>query len=156
MNKSISGLWLFAIVIVFMMLLIAYVAISINYSNAYKLKTTLVTKLEQYDGWNNTAKAEIDSLLTSSGYRQTGFCQVPEDRSKYIGVLNGHITENPQTRQNYCISRTKRGGQNGGEDKYYYELTLFLGFNLPVLGDLYTFKITGETSAIYYPRDNTF
>lgn len=156
MNKSISGLWLFSIVIVFMMMLIAYVAISINYSNAYKLKTKLVTKLEQYDGWNNTAKAEIDSIISAAGYRQTGFCKVPDDNSKYIGVLDGHITDNPQGRQNYCISRTVRSGQNGGEDKYYYEITVFLGFNLPVLGDLYTFKITGETGAIYYPKDNTF
>ena len=81
MNKSISGLWLFSIVIVFMMVLIAYVAISINYSNAYKLKTVLVTKLEQYDGWNNTSKKEIDELMHASGYRQTGNCVVPEDLS---------------------------------------------------------------------------
>ena len=44
MNKSISGLWLFSIVIVFMMVLIAYVAISINYSNDYKLKTVVKYK----------------------------------------------------------------------------------------------------------------
>lgn len=156
MNKSISGLWLFSIVIVFMMLLIAYVAISINYSNAYKLKTNLVTKLEQYDGWNNTAKKEMEELMSSSGYRQTGFCKIPNDNSKYIGVLDGHITDNPSGRQNYCISRTMRPGQNGGEDKYYYEVTIFLGFNLPVLGDIYTFKVSGETGAIYYPKDNTF
>ncbi len=156
MNKSISGLWLFSVVIVFMMILIAYVAISINYSNAYRLKTNLVTKLEQYDGWNNTAKDEIEAAIRASGYRQTGFCKVPRDNSKIIGVLDGHITENPTTRQSYCVSRTKRDGQNGGEDKYYYELTVFLGFNLPVLGDIYTFSVSGETGAIYYPKDNTF
>lgn len=156
MNKSISGLWLFSIVIVFMMVLIAYVAISINYSNAYKLKTVLVTKLEQYDGWNNTSKKEIDELMHASGYRQTGNCVVPEDNAKFIGVLDGHVTTNPTTKQNYCVSRVKRAGQNGGEDKYYYNLTIFLGFNLPVLGDIYTFRVSGETGAIYYPKDNTF
>ncbi len=156
MNKSISGLWLFSIVIVFMMLMIAYVAISINYSNAYKLKTALVTKIEQYDGWNNTAKDEVDHLIYSSGYRQTGFCKKPEDGSMYIGVLDGHITKNPSARQSYCVSREVKRGENGGEDKYYYTLTVFLGFNLPVLGDIYTFSVSGETGAIYYPKDNTF
>lgn len=156
MNKSISGLWLFSIVIVFMMVLIAYVAISINYSSAYKLKSTLVTKIEQYDGWNNSSKNELDTILHSSGYRQTGYCKRPEDNSKYIGVLNGNVSINPTTKQSYCVSRSMRAGQSGGEDKYYYELTIFLGFNLPVLGDIYTFRVSGETGAIYYPKDNTF
>lgn len=156
MNKAISGLWLFAIVIVFMMILIAYVAISINYSNAYKLKTALVTKLEQYDGWNPTSRNELNELITASGYRQTGICSAPSDGGKVIGVLNGTVTENPTQRQNYCITRTKMSGSEEKDDKYYYRVTIFLGFNLPVLGDIYTFKVEGETAAIYYPRDTTF
>ncbi|MCH5167339.1 MAG: hypothetical protein J1F35_05540 [Erysipelotrichales bacterium] len=157
MKNSISGLWLFAMVIVFMMILIAYVAISINYSNAYKLKTAMVTKIEQYDGWNSLSKRELDNMLYSSGYRQTGYCKKPDDGSKYIGVLNGNVTVNPVTMQNYCIYRTKRSERNGAEEKYYYHVTVFFGFNLPVLGDIYTFKISGETAEIYYPtNDVTF
>lgn len=155
MKNSISGLWLFSIVIVFMMILIAFVAISINYSNAYKLKTVLVTKIEQYDGWNSLSKKEVDEILYSSGYRKTGGCKKPEDGSKVIGVLNGNVTVNPKTPQNYCVYRTKRSEREGSEAKYYYHLTVFFGFNLPVLGDIYTFSVSGETGEIYYPTNDT-
>lgn len=157
MRDSIGGLWIFAMVIVFMMILIAYVAISINYSNAYKLKTAIVTKIEQYDGWNTMSKKEVDNLVHASGYRQKGYCKKPDDGSKYIGVLEGSVSVNPRTMQNYCIYRTKRGATSGSEAKYYYHVTIFFGFNLPVLGDIYTFKVSGETGQINYPtNDVTF
>ena len=157
MRESIGGLWLFALVITFMMILIAFVSISINYSNAYRLKTAMVTKLEQYDGWNNLSKKAVDDIVYSSGYRQTGYCKKPDDGSKYIGVLNGSVNSNPRTPQNYCVSRTKRSAKAGSEAKYYYEITIFFGFNLPVLGDIYTFKVSGETGEINYPtNDVTF
>ena len=155
MRQSIGGAWIFMIVIVFMSILIAYIAISINYSNAYKLKSAMVTKLEQYDGFNNTSINELNQLIKSSGYRQTGFCR-SDDGNKYFGVLNGHVNQNPTTKQNYCIYRDKRDATGGSEAKYYYEVTVFFGFNLPVLGDIYTFRVGGETGPIFYPNDNYF
>lgn len=155
MRESIGGAWIFMIVIVFMSILIAYIAISINYSTAYRLKSAMVTKLEEYDGLNNTSINELEQMISSYGYRQTGYCR-SDDGNKYFGVLNGHITENPTKKQNYCIYRDKRDATGGSEAKYYYEITVFFGFNLPVLGDIYTFKVGGETGPIYYPNDNYF
>lgn len=155
MRNSIGGLWIFSIVIVFMAILIAYISISINYSTAYRLKSAMVTRLEQYDGLNNTAINELEGLISSYGYRQKGNCR-GDDGNQYFGVLNGHISENPKTKQNYCIYRDKRDAVNGSEAKYYYEIEVFFGFNLPVLGDIYTFRVGGETGPIYYPNDNYF
>ena len=157
MRESIGGLWIFSIVIVFMMVLIAFVAISINYNNVYRLKTAMITKIEQYDGWNTLTQKELDGLIYARGYRQTGYCQKPSDGSTYIGVYKGVVTKNTTTKQSYCIYRTKKNGTDTSKDKYYYHLTIFLGFNLPVLGDIFTFKISGETGEIRYPSsDVTF
>lgn len=155
MRNSIGGAWIFMIVLVFMAILIAYISISINYSTAYRLKSAMVTKLEQYDGLNNTSIKELEEMISANGYRQTGYCR-SDDGNKYFGVLNGHITENPTTKQNYCIYRDKRDATGGSEAKYYYEITVFFGFNLPVLGELYTFRVGGETGPIFYPNDNYF
>lgn len=155
MRNSIGGAWILMIVIVFMSILIAYIAISINYSNAYKLKSAMVTKLEQYDGLNNTSLNELEQIIRASGYRQTGSC-IRDGNNTYFGVLDGRITKNPRTKQSYCIYRDKRNATDGSEDKYYYEITVFFGFNLPVLGDIYTFRVGGETGPIYYPNDNYF
>ncbi len=156
MRNSIGGAWVFSIVLVFMMVLIAYISIQINYSNAYKLKTSMITRLEQYEGFNNTSKAELDGLVRDNGYRQRGLCREPSNGEKYFGVLNGTVTESPDTPQNYCVYRNVIDEKDGKEAKYYYSIDVFFGFNLPVVGDLYTFKVNGETGAMYYVNDNYF
>ena len=153
MRNSIGGLWLFSIVITFMMILIAFVAISINYSNAYKLKTAMITKLEEYDVFTPSSVEKLNGLISANGYRQKGNCPEPKDKKeKYFGVIPGETPKSSPTKpQSYCVYRTKRSASGGSEDKYYYTITIFFGFNLPVFGDIYTFRVSGETGEINYP-----
>ncbi len=52
MRDSINGLWLIGIVMTLMVFIIAFVAISLNYSNAYRMKSEMVNAIEQYNGIN--------------------------------------------------------------------------------------------------------
>lgn len=155
MRESVGGAWLLGIVLVFMAIFIAYISISINYSTAYKLKTAMVTRLEQYDGLNPTAIEELNALMKANGYIQKGNCQRKNASETVWGVTGTVATENPTTRQDYCVKREVKTDP-GEETKYYYTIEVFFGFNLPVLGDLYTFRVSGETNAIYYPNDKYF
>lgn len=156
MRDSIGGAWLLGIVLVFMSVFIAYIAITINYSNAFNMKTNMITIIEQYDGINPNSLAKIDSLMQGYNYRIKSKCPVPEDNSTYIGVTDQIVTKNPTDRQSYCVYRERRDGEDGAENKYYYNLIVFFNFSLPVLGDLFTFQISSETNVIYYPNDPYF
>lgn len=153
MRESVGGAWILGIVLTFMAIFIAFIAISINYSTAYKLKTAMVTVIEQYDGFNSTTREELQKLMDGYGYIQKGNCRKPESGNVY-GVISGDLTpnQNPTTKQSYCIRRELKPGSDSSEQKYYYTIEVFFGFNLPVLGELYTFRVNGETNAIYYPN----
>ena len=47
MRDSIAGAWLYSIILIFIVILVGFIAISINYNKAYKLKTTVVNLIEQ-------------------------------------------------------------------------------------------------------------
>lgn len=156
MRESIGGAWILSIVVVFMAIFIAFVAISINYSNAYKLKTAMVTIVEQYDGFNPNTVSALNDTITAYGYIQSGFCQTTSSDEVVYGVTGTDVVKNPTNRQSYCIRREYSSASNNGNDKYYYTIDVFFGFNLPVLGNLYTFKVSGETNSILYPTDPYF
>ncbi len=155
MRESIGGAWLLGIVLVFMSIFIAYIAITINYSNTYLVKTKMVTTVEQYQGLNPTTLEKLDWILKSEGYMKTLNCGT-SDEKQILGVTNKIVTENPTTPQSYCITREVRYGENDSEAKYYYTVTVAFGFSLPLLGNLFDFKVGGETGAIYYPEDSYF
>lgn len=159
MKESINGAWLLGIVMVFMSIFIAYISISINYSNAYQMRTRMVTIIEQYQGLTYVTVDQLEKVRSAYNYNATGPCREGVD-GPAVGVLNGDVHKNPTVECNYCVTRELRRGEirsNGtvnGEDKYYYDVEVFFGFGLPVLGNLFTFRVGGETNAIFYPSNS--
>ena len=160
MRESINGAWLIGIIMTFMAVFIAYTAVSINYSNAFLMRTKMTTLIEQYEGLNNMSINEIKKVMDGFGYSNEGVCS-----DGTIGVRGVIVDRNPRgKRYNYCVAREKRierdyglkVGKGTDLAKYYYSLNVFFDFNLPILGDLFRFNVAGETNAIYYPNDLYF
>ena len=156
MRDSINGAWFLGIMLVFMSVFIAYIAISINYNNAFRIKTNIVTTIEQYEGINSSSLARIKSFMSEGNYNAQYVCQT-FDNKQSMGV-NGDIpVMNPSGKYNYCVYREHRGGKGAsGRDSYYYTVEVFLDFRLPILNNLFDFRIEGETNAINYPNDGYF
>ena len=165
MKESINGLWFMSIMIVFMAIFIAFVCIQMNYSNAYRLKSDMVTYIEEYQGMNATSQNAIDSLIKKYGYISRGKCRIEEGHTVY-GITNGsgeNANRHPNKKYQYCVSIEKKNKGHSGDselhgslDKYYYTVELFFGFGLPGLGDIYTFRTSGETNGIIYPNEKLF
>lgn len=161
MRQAIGGAWLYSIVIVFMMFMIAYVSASLNYSRAYKVKTQVVNIIEEYQGITNDTTKKIAQIISANGYTTTRNCsEVIEHGERYIGILNttktkanaGSAGEKPQ---HVCITRTKYQAPGSLYTDYYYDVSMFFKFNIPIFGDIFTFTVRGETNSIYYPTDNS-
>lgn len=158
MRQAIAGAWVYMIVITFMMIFIAYVTIQINYSNAFKLKTDMVTIIEQYDGLNTKTLTAIDKRIRASGYKNRAFCN-DKLGSVVLGVNGTNTPTDIKTNRGpyqWCIAREKKSATGDMQSRYYYTIEVFFNFGLPVLGDLYTFRVNGATDVIYYPTDNYF
>lgn len=155
MKNSISGTWLLGIVLVFMSIFIAYITISIDYSSAYILKTKMVTIIEQYEGMNGNTVEKLHSAMLAEGYRGKLSCE-SKNGEKVLGGLEDQIIVNPTSKMNYCVTRDVRYGEDATEDKYYYTITVTFAYSVPVLGDIFDFRVSGETKDIRYPHDNYF
>ena len=101
MKQSIAGTWIYAIMITFIMIFVAYIAISINYSKTFTTKTHIVNLIEQYQGLNSSALAKIDRQISIDGYQGIGRCTKKDPSQNgvqagnvakygsYVGVNNG-------------------------------------------------------------------
>lgn len=156
MRDSINGLWLIGIVMTLMVFIIAFVAISLNYSNAYRMKSEMVNAIEQYNGINGNTISKLDGIANSYGYRTTKRC-AKKDGIDVIGIKDGYVTKNPSEPQNYCIYRTSYDkGCNSVytcDTRYMYNVDVFFTFDLPLFGNLFTFTVGGETKELLYPDE---
>ena len=157
MRDSINGLWLFGIVMTLMVFLIAFVAISLNYSRAFRMKSEMVNVIEQYNGINGNTINKLDAITNSYGYRTTKKCGKKEGVT-VIGIKDGYVTKNPKDAQEYCIYRTEYTGSCNSayecDVKYIYNLDVFFSINLPLFGNIFTYTVSGETKQILYPEES--
>ena len=185
MRQSIGGAWLFSISITLMMFIIAYVAITMDYSNAYQLKNDVVLVLEEYNGLNKNSAKKILSRVTKRKYITKINCQMDFDSSTFATKTNFGAAKD-----NYWVVTKYQGGGNfekksaskgGGEGylciykfeaqvqkdkdsdgkktdmvKAFYAVSTGFGFNFPILGEIFDYRVTGETSVINYPDESGY
>lgn len=158
MRNALAGTWLYAIMIIFMVILIAYVAITINYSRAFEMSENVIKILEQYEGFNSKSRDLINGALNttnSTAKHSCGEFNYHGDKQLYYGVTGTSVDKNPRGKNyDYCISRINT--DVNGVKKYFYLTKVYFPFKLPVLGEIYSFEIPGETSALHYIYDDSF
>ncbi len=154
MRESIGGTWLFTIVIVFIVLFTSFLALSINYSKAFKVKNGIVNIVEKNEGVSVTTKDEIKDYLSSVGYVVYSTCPTYADVSNLDSARGFERSSVNLNRYKYCIARII--DNNGNIQKNYYKVTVFFRVDLPIFGEIFTFPITGETKPIYFANDNGY
>lgn len=163
MKESMSVTYIFQIVILFILLFTAIMALTINNSNAFGVKDQIVNILEANGGnymEDGNLNEEIVELLESTSYRTTGKCD--ED---YIGFDRTGATVTSGGDASVCI---KEVNATEGVDKYltniigegkvatddfmtgkYYQIVVFFQLDLPIVKQVYNFSSKAETKVIY-------
>mgnify|MGYP004539302751 CR=1 FL=1 len=162
MRESISITTIFQIVILFILLFTAIMALTINNSNAFGIKDQVVNILETNQGRYKEGESldqEIVDLLASTSYRNTGKCSdgftgfdrngamVNSDQQAAICIREVNATEGVD---NY-LNRVLQGNVATGEfmPGKYYQVEVFFQLDLPVVKQIYNFKSKAETKVIY-------
>lgn len=140
---------LFNIVIVFLLLFTAIMAITINQSLAYSVKDEIITIIEENKGVDiskgiryNPVIEEIVETTTDMGYRATGTCPSTD----YQGFdRNGDLND----REPYiCIKQTV-GSEIEGSKSCYFSVILFYKLDVPIFREVFNFEVKGETKLLY-------
>lgn len=153
MREAIGGTWLFGLVITFIVFFASFLAISVNYSKAFNVKNNIVDMISKYEGNNCNARIKIGNYLNDVGYLVSGDCGSIDGVEYEPYDLKGNKLASGK-KGYYCIAKTDTGSTTDIE-KSYYRVIVFFRVDLPVIGNLTTFRIKGETESIYYAKDQS-
>ncbi len=154
MREAIGGTWITGLVITFMLIFVAFLAIAINYTKAFQMKNDVLTVIEEREGLTHEAISLINNFLKKNHYNAQRSCTIGEgsygstslDSNTVESVTNGK-------KYYYCVEKINSSTGRDNERKITYNVTLFLSFTLPVLGDFSGFYVNGQTIQIPFSSD---
>ena len=157
MKEAMGATWIFTIVLTFIILMTAYLAISVNYAKAFKIKSYIVSSIEENNGQGYTEDLgrEIDTYLTAQGYAVKGSCpkylKLDRDTSTWERIDKIQPDNYDEEKCGIGIYRSPVSTANDDieANRYYYRVVAFFKFDLPVVNFLTTFNVSGETRYVY-------
>ena len=153
MRESVGTLWTYGLMIIFVMLFAAFLSLTIKYSRVFKVKNESLTIIAKYEGYNQTSRKIINDYLKTSGYSGTGQCPKTGNFYGETSLENsGSKIEKAVAGKKYlyCVKL------DTVKDNYdQYSLILFFNFNLPVMGNIGSFNISGQTINIIHNSNGT-
>lgn len=172
MREGISVTVIFQIVILFILLFTAIMALTINNTNAYGVKDKIIHIIENNDGnYLNDTKTglsdEIVNAITEISYRTTGKCPTEDSAGntlnpKYKGYSRDGKEVNSGEEASICIRAVSAtdnlnsyltNNAGAADDDFvtgtYYQIVVFYHLDLPVITYAYDFTVKGETKTIY-------
>lgn len=176
MRESIGATGIFTIVITFIVLFTAYLAVSVNYAKAFRIKNHIVDMVEENGGWTNSneEKEKIRKYLTYQNYGATGHCpQYMSSSRNYNSDTNnqsnraftrvGMISSDSSNGDEYkCLAAIYAPADTAGNavsncnsataptnyPTSYYLVMDFFKIDLPVVNVYMTYNVYGETKTI--------
>ncbi len=150
MREAFGGTWLLGFVVLFIVLFSAYLAVSVNYTKAFKAKNKIINIIEQNEGFSKTTCGSNKTTSCLKNSKKT------EDKIYYYLQNAGFVLEDIKSCPNsdspvrdggYCVDKvsTSQGA--------YYKVTTFIKIELPLIWQTFTIPIKGETKVLYYTND---
>ena len=165
MRETIASTWVYQLVIIFVLIFVAFLVLSLTFSKNYKTKNEMINIIEKYDGVNTKSLQIINNYLSNGKGRVKGKCPTS---GNWIGVksldsTNLEVEKATQgTKYYYCINKkwsksTYQLDSNKTtkvvKSKMFYQIKIFFQFNLPIVGNIYTFTVDGTTNDIFVNPD---
>lgn len=131
MRDAFGGVFVIQILLVFILIYVGFIAISLNYSRAFRIKNYIIEYIEEseltYDRLNDDiVVADITNLTDKYGYANSAFCNNPDlDSNKSVCINGVVITKNTDHASNLY-----------GVDHFYYTVSVPVSYNLGFLGAL--------------------
>ena len=125
MRDSLGGLVSIFIIVVFVVLIMGYLAFNVNYTKAFRMRDKVIDTLNVYDGdCDDACKKEINDYAKEIGYPRVTRCS------------NGEKDETGY----YCYVRLRKDNDAGmktfGDKTFYYEIYTKTSIDIPVVNNL--------------------
>lgn len=145
MRDALGGVVNLVIIVVFITLVSGYLAFSVNYTKAFRVKNKIITTIENYEGYSSKAHNEIKNYAKSIGYN----INTPRNfkANDWTGVPDCGFYYREITSQ-----KAPSSGVTDYVEKKYYEVITFVTVDIPIINKIMPhiefFQIKGTTKSI--------
>ncbi len=156
MRVATGNVWLIGLVITFMLIFVSFLSLTLSYNKVFKIKNEALSFIEKYEGLKEGDKSAvqlINNYLIYNNYNTTHYCEVGDYGVKNLSSAVLEKVNNPREKYYYCVSKKHSLGISSLPNRSKYIVKFFYKFNLPVIGELITFDVVGETMDINNPAD---
>ena len=157
MRDAIGGVMSLQIIVIFLILVNCYLAFSVNYTKAFRVKNEIRSIIEKNEGLTCSAMEQINDLMFKASYSinegYTTWCQ-----------KNGYNVATTEA-GSFCykyqkVDVTGTSNQNNTYKGAYYTIATFVDMDVPLMNKILPFAggafiIKGETSLIYSSGNNS-
>ena len=134
MREAIGTSFVFTLMITFVGILIAIFVGSIAYTKGFKVRNKIIDLIDKNEGYTEKAKEQIEESLASIGYRIVD--KACPERKGMQGIQDSDYR--------YCVYKYENE-----EKGVYYGVTVFLNFEIPLVGNYFEIPIYGESRIIF-------
>ncbi len=145
MKEALGNSMVYNLILVFIGVMIAILVGVSAYTKGFKIRNRIINRIEEFDGYNTTAKNIIEGDLHDLGYKITSgnSCKEIVKNDEYGENTVELLTDSTSNVYNYCVYEysVDRGT--------YYGVTVFITIDIPLIGDRINIPLYGETKVIY-------
>lgn len=149
MREATGGALIINIILTFIIIFLALLATSVNYSKAFKVNNRIVNLIEKNGSYNDKTKTAIDTYLKNVGYVVTSSrntCQ--SDIGRFVPNVNRATSIYRDVGYKYCVYQVDDCVSQSTSErncKVYYKVVTYMYFDIPIINEVVKIPVTGET-----------
>lgn len=145
MRDAIGQVYALQVILAFVLLINGYMAYSVNYTRAFRVKNQIINIVEQYESpENDEGKTKINQYVKQMNYEVSNQL-INEKRSEGFTCY----------KEGWCYKATNvsTASADGDRNGTYYTIVTFVNIDIPVINNLIGLgnflQVSGETRTIY-------
>lgn len=157
MRDAISGAMALQVIVIFMIIINCYLAFSVNYTKAFRVKNEIRSIIEKNEGLTCSAMEQINDLMLRTNYKMN-------DQFEKWCTSNGYTVATTNV-GSFCYKYQKvdiagTSNENSLYKGAYYTVATFVNVDIPLINNVLPFAgslflVKGETAQIYSSGNNS-
>lgn len=157
MKEAIGHTPLYSFIMVFIVVMFAFLSATLMYYKAYKVNNKIAYTLEEFEGINSLSKAEIGKILDGFGYLKNTDVECADSIVDKNGRTMKKVIDSVSIGYPICIYESPiTSTVNNGPVKngyFNYGIRTFIFFDIPVINTTIKLPVYSESERIYHFPD---
>ncbi len=158
MKEAIGSTWLMGMIITFIAIFSGFLAYSISYTKAFRVKNEVINIIEKNEGFTFSTHGRIDpnsvdvsTLRNDTSTEAQAFLFIKSIGYNYSMFNNNSnpCKEGELQAGGYCLAKRCPNSVENGSDRVYYKVTTYISLSIPFLDFGIKIPISGETKSLY-------